>query len=189
MEKKANTKYPIHELLAKRWSPRSFDLNKDITQDEINSLFEAARWAPSAYNLQPWSFIYGKRGYDTFNKIIESLVPFNQMWTPNSSLLIMVCGNNITSEGNSNLTFAYDCGTAVANITFEASSRGLFVHQMSGFDPEKASSLFNLPSNIKPLVIIAVGYKDDAEKLHENLVALEKAPRERKPISEFVFTK
>lgn len=189
MEKKANTEYPIHELLAKRWSPRSFDSSKEISQDIINSLFEAARWSPSSYNAQPWSFIYGKRGDETFNKITEPLVPFNQMWAPNASLLILVCGNNTNPDGSPNLAFAYDCGAAVANITFEASSHGLFAHQMGGFDIEKATSLFNLPENIKPLVIVAVGFKDEAEKLHENLIDLEKSPRQRKPISDFVFTK
>jgi len=187
MEKKANTEYPIHELLANRWSPRSFNSEKEISLEVINSLFEAARWAPSSYNMQPWSFIYGKRDEATFNKINEILTPFNQLWAPKSSMLVLVTGNSLSPDGSLNSAYAYDCGTAVANLTFEASSRGLYVHQMGGFDIQKASETFNLPNHIKPIVVIAVGFIDEASKLHENLVDMEKSPRNRKPISEFVF--
>ncbi len=186
MEKKAKTEYPIHEHLANRWSPRSFDVSKNITQEDINSLFEAARWAPSAFNVQPWSFIYGKRNNQTFNKIVDVLVPFNQLWAPKSSVLILVCGNEKLADGNNNPTYTYDCGNAVANLTLEATSRGLYVHQMSGFDVNKAKTQFNLPENIIPLAILAVGYIDAPENLHENLVNMEMAPRERKPFQEFV---
>ncbi len=186
MEKKANTEYPIHELISKRWSPRSFDKSKNISQDAINSLFEAARWAPSAYNFQPWSFIYGKRNEYTFKKIAEVLVPFNQLWAPKSSMLMIVCGNEKLADGNYNSTYAYDCGAAVANLTFEATSMGLYVHQMGGFDAEKTKSIFNLPENIIPLVIVAIGNIDSAEKLHENLASMEVGHKDRKPISEFI---
>lgn len=189
MEKIANTQYPILDLLAKRWSPRSFDAMKEISNEDINSLFEAARWTPSSYNFQPWQFIYGKRGDETFIKINDSLIEFNQMWATNASMLFVVLGNELMPDGNYNSAYQYDCGAAVANLTIEATHKGLFVHQMGGFNPEIISKHFGLSDNMKPLVVVAVGYADVPEKLHENLVEMEKAERERKALSEFVMTK
>ncbi len=189
MEKQANTQYPISSLLSKRWSPRSFDNQKQITQDAINSLFEAARWTPSSYNFQPWQFIYGQRGDETFKIITDSLIEFNQLWATDSSMMFVVLGNELMPDGNINAAYQYDCGAAVANLTVEATERGLFVHQMGGFNPNLISTHFNLPENIKPLVVVAVGYADVPEKLHENLVEMEIAPRSRKDISEFISRK
>ena len=189
MEKSANTQYPISSLLAKRWSPRSFNNKKEISQEVINSLFEASRWSASASNIQPWQFIYGLRGDHTFKTITDSLVEFNQLWAPEASMLFVVLGNELTPNGQHNSSYQYDCGAAVASLTFEATERGLFVHQMAGFSPEAISKSFHLPENIKPLVVVAVGYADESEKLHPNLIDMEKAPRTRKEISEFVFNK
>jgi nitroreductase len=189
MEKIAKTQYPIMDILAKRWSPRSFNNTKEISQEDINSLFEAARWTASSYNFQPWQFIYGKRGDGTFKKINESLIEFNQLWAPKSSLLFVVLGNELMPDGNYNSAHQYDCGAAVANLTIEATQRGLFVHQMGGFNPEIISKSFDLPENIKPLVVVAVGYDDLPENLHENLIEMEKAERSRKSIDEFVRNK
>ena len=189
MEKIANTQYPILDLLAKRWSPRSFDITKEISQEDINGLFEAARWTASSYNFQPWQFIYGKRGDTTFEKINESLIEFNQLWAPKASMLFVVLGNELMPDGNFNAAYQYDCGAAVSNLSIEATNRGLYVHQMGGFNPELITKHFGLSENIKPLVVVAVGYADLPEKLHENLVEMEKADRSRKEISEFIRQK
>ena len=174
----------IHELLAKRHSPRSLDAEADISQGDLLALLEAARWAPSASNIQPWRFVIGVRGDEVFTEILESLVPFNQDWAHRASALIAVAGVPTRKDGTPNTTFMYDCGLAVAQLTLEAHHRNYVAHQMAGFDKDKANAFF---SGQTPIVIVAIGRQAPADQLDENLAAREVAPRKRKELSELVL--
>lgn len=144
-------------------------------------MFEAARWSPSASNLQPWYFIIGKKGDETYAKIYDSLVEFNQMWTKFAPILIV-------SIGEKSDIHKYDVGQAVAHMSFQATEDGLYIHQMTGFDPRKIEELFEIPDEYEALSIIAVGYIGDHEILHPRMQKSEIAPRERKEIEDFVFS-
>lgn len=188
MEKPAATVFSIHSPLSKRWSPRAFSSNP-IGKDKLQRLFEAGRWAPSSYNLQEWRFIIGFRGDETFIRLFETLVEFNQLWAGKAPVLVLVCGQHTNSGGSGqNCLFAYDVGQAVALLTIQATTDDLFVHQMSGFDKKRAAKLLELPDNVEPLVIMAIGYSGDISDLHPNLQELEKSARVREKFDNFVFT-
>lgn len=187
MEKPARTEFEIHSLLARRWSPRSFN-EKPIKREVVARLFEAARWAPSASNEQPWSFIIGFHGDETFTKIFNALVEFNQLWAGNSSLLIVALARKISEKtGKLNPWYCYDVGQAVAHLTFQAMHEGLYVHQMGGFESPVLVKELEIPHEYEPLTVIAIGYQGDYTTLHPNLQALEISERTRKPQSAFVF--
>ena len=181
---KAGTAIDIHELLTKRHSPRSLDAGADIGRGDLLAILEAARWAPSASNIQPWRFVVGVRGDEVFTGILETLVPFNQAWAHRASVLIAVAGVPTRKDGTPNTTFMYDCGLAVAQLTLEAHHRNYVAHQMAGFDKNKANALF---SGQVPIAIIAIGRQASADQLDEKLAAREVAPRERKELSELVL--
>ena len=174
----------IHELLAKRHSPRSLDAGAEIGRGDLIAILEAARWAPSASNIQPWRFLVGVRGDEVFTGILETLVPFNQDWAYRASVLIAVAGVSTRKDGTLNTTFMYDCGLAAAQLTLEAHHRNYVAHQMAGFDRDKANALF---SGQVPIVIIAIGRQASANQLDEKLAAREVAPRVRKELSELVL--
>ncbi len=178
----------LHELIEKRYSPRAFS-DKKIEEEKIISLLEAARWSPSSMNEQPWRFIVGIKGEGaTYNKIYESLMEPNQVWAKNAPVFILtIAKNNYDRNNNSNTHAEYDLGQAIANLTFQATALNLYVHQMGGFNPEKAKELFNIPEGYRPMSVSAVGYLGSAEKLPETLQAREKAKRRRKDLSELVF--
>jgi len=188
MEKKAITNLKINTIIENRWSPRSFS-GKAIEQEKIQRFFEAARWAPSAYNEQPWRFIVGVKGDETWQMIFESLVEFNQMWAVNAPVLVVAVGSNVREvNGEANGTWHYDVGQAVGYLTIQAYTDGLVMHQMGGFDPAKLVESFKLPEKYFPLSVSALGYQDVAEKLPANLEKLERGERSRKPLSELVFS-
>ncbi len=178
----------LHELIAKRYSPRAFS-DKKIEQEKIISLLEAARWSPSSMNEQPWRFIVGAKGEGkTYDKIYESLFELNQLWAKNAPVLILTMAKNNYEKNNHTNTHAeYDLGQAIANLTLQATALNLYVHQMGGFNSDKARELFNIPAEFKPMSVIAVGYLGDLEKLPEQLRSREKNKRERKRLSELVF--
>lgn len=180
MNKEGNIRYDIHEVLKKRWSPRAFAA-KMVEKEKIDRMLEAARWSPSSSNKQPWSFIIGEKGSKTYDKIFDTLVEFNQLWTKFAPLLIITVGKQ-------NNTYQYDVGQSVAHLTFQASHDGLFVHQMAGFSPEKARKFFDIPEFYDALTAIAVGYIGDYTILPERMQKSELAERERKEINEFVFS-
>ncbi len=188
MDKEAKTNYDIHPLLAKRWSPRAFS-EKPVEKEKLQRIFEAARWSPSASNEQPWAFILGKKGDETYNNIMSTLVEFNQIWSQFAPVLVVSCARKdvIKGEGE-NLSRMYDVGQAVAHLSFQAASEGLYIHQMTGFDAEKTNELFNIPSNFEAVSVIAVGYIGDPKILHPNLEKMEYSDRIRKPLKEFIFS-
>lgn len=186
-EKKAKTVFPIHEILEQRWSPRAFD-GKKIEKEKIQRMFEAARWSPSASNMQPWSFIIGEHGDATFKKIFETLVEFNQLWVKTAPLAGITVGKINTSDGNPNPWSWYDVGQAIAHLSFQATHEGLFVHQMGGFDSKQAREIFNIPEGFEAISAFAIGNMGDLKVLHPNLQKLETKERERKNMDAFVFS-
>jgi len=183
----ANTSTPIHPVLSNRRSPRSFDATATISNDALVAILEAARWAPSANNFQPWRFHVGVRGDEVFNSILSTLVPFNQSWAIRASALVLVSIVNQNEDGTPRTLSGFDAGLAVSQLTFEAHSRDLVAHQMAGFDAEKAIETFVLPSEIAPIVVIAIGTQGPAEQLEGTLLERETAPRQRKELSEIVL--
>lgn len=189
MQKPATTDYPVHELIRDRWSPRAF-IDKLIPQDALRSLFEAARWAPSSYNEQPWAYIVAtKDDKANFDKVLGTLVEFNAGWAKNASALaIAVVKQRFAKDQTPNRNAQYDTGAATALLSVEATARGLAVHQMAGFDSEKARQVFGIPAGWEAIAAIAIGYPGDPHALPAPLKDRELAPRTRKPIREFVMT-
>ena len=183
---RAETAVPVSEVIAIRRSPRSLDESAAISDSDLLGILEAARWAPSAFNGQPWRFFVGKRGDTTFNQILASLVEFNQSWAKNAATLILVAAKPTRDDGSIHADFQFDCGLAVGQLVIETHDRGLVAHQMTGFDKEKARSNVEMASELVPVVVIAIGKQDSAEKLPAALAERELAPRGRKSLDEIV---
>ena len=188
MQKPAPTQHHVHELIQQRWSPRAFS-EKPVPAEVLRSLFEAARWAPSSSNEQPWAFVVTTTDdKENHTKMLSTLVEFNQAWAKHAPVLaIAVSELAFAKNGHANRNAFYDTGAAVANLSLEATSRGLFVHQMAGFDPHKAIELLEIPSGWEPISAFTIGYPGNPETLAETLRQRELAPRERKPLDSFVM--
>lgn len=188
MQKPAPSDSPIHALIRNRWSPRAF-ADKAIPEEILRSLFEAARWAPSSNNEQPWAYIVAtKDDPANFQKVLETLVEFNQGWAKNASALAIAVAELVFAKNHaSNRNAQYDTGAATALLSLEVTARGLVVHQMAGFDPEKARQAFAIPGEWEAIAAIAIGYPGNPDSLPPKLKDREWAPRIRKPISEFVM--
>lgn len=188
MQKKADTSVPIHPILESRWSPRAFDAQATISAEEMTAFLEAARWAPSSYNFQPWRFIISRRGDVVFERICEALSGFNQVWAPTASALIAVVVEQKT-EGHIFPPIAlFDAGLAVSQLTIEAHHRGFIVHQMIGFDKVKMNNTFDISGQRDCIVILAVGRQGPAENLPEGSARdRELLPRERYPLSDLII--
>jgi nitroreductase len=186
MNKRPDTSVSLHPLIAERWSPRAFDESATISSDDLRAIFEAARWAPSAYNAQPWKFIHGVQGDEKFTQISSLLIDFNKQWAPKASALILVNALTFREDGKENPTALYDTGLAVSLLTLEANHRGYDVHQMSGFDRQAAKATFSLEAGIEPVACIAVGKKTSPDSLPDEIKAREIAPRSRKALNEIV---
>ena len=189
MEKPADTQYPIHDLLKKRWSPRAF-ADRPVETAALQSLLEAARWAPSSNNAQPWSLlVVTKEDADGFGGVLSCLMEGNVPWAQRAPvLMVSVARMSFEDNGKPNRHAFHDVGQAVANLTMQATALGLFVHQMAGFYPDKVRELFGIPKEFEPVAAIALGYPGDPESLPEKFRSREIAPRERKPLAEFVFS-
>jgi nitroreductase len=178
----------LHELIEKRYSPRAFS-NEAVEEEKIISLLEAARWSPSSMNEQPWRFIVGVKGEgETYEKIYNALFEQNQGWAKNAPVLILAVAKEFNDRSKQNNRYAeYDLGQAIAHLTIQATSLNLYLHQMGGFDPDKADKLFNIPEGYTPMSVIAIGYLGNIDSLPEQLKVREKAKRNRKELSELVF--
>ena len=183
---KAQTAVEINDVLANRRSPRSLDATAVLSKDDLLAVLEAARWAASAFNGQPWRFFVGQRGDEVFTQILDSLAPFNQGWAHRSSVLILVAGLPAREDGTPNKGFLYDCGLAVSQMVVETHHRGLVAHQMTGFDPEKAAQNLGIDASLITVAVIAIGKQASAEQLEGPLLERENAPRERKALEEIV---
>ena len=184
--KKAPTELNLHPLIVNRWSPRALDINDAITNEDLLAILEAARLAPSAFNEQPWRFIFGKRGEETFKQILSGLGEFNQMWAKNASALLLVTGAKQRSNGDAHPSYQYDLGLAVSQGTFEAHHRGFVTHQMTGFSHDAMCQTFDLTTT-EPVVVVAIGKQADVEILPEAIAEREKSAPSRKPLSELII--
>lgn len=184
---RAETSVPVNEIIATRRSPRSFDEGAVISNADLVGILEAARWAPSAFNGQPWRFIVGKRGDEHFAQILSSLVPFNQSWAERASALILVAAKTVKNDGTIHADYQFDCGLAVGQLVIETHHRGLIAHQMTGFDKEVAQRELSIPAELVPVVVIAIGTQDAPEKLSGPLLEREQAKRERLSLNEIVI--
>ena len=189
MRKPAATEIPLHELIRNRWSPRAF-AEKTVPPEVLRSLFEAARWAPSSNNEQPWAYLVAtKDDAENFAKMLGVLVEFNAGWAKDAPVLALSVAHTKTQrDGKPNRVALHDVGSATAQLTFEANGRGLQVHQMAGFDAEKARQTFAIPPDWEPVAAMAIGYPGNPESLPQKLRDRELAPRTRKPLGEFVMT-
>jgi nitroreductase len=180
---------PIHDLISHRWSPRAFD-GRPIEPEKLRSLFEAARWAASSYNAQPWYFIVGtKDDPENYKKVLDSFVEFNQGWAKGAPVVALsVAANKMPHDGSPNRHALHDVGQAAANLALQATAVGLQVHQMAGILPEKARETFSIPADYEAVAGFAIGYPGDPVTLPEALRERENAPRSRRPASSFVFT-
>ena len=189
MEKPADNAHPIHDLLKRRWSPRAFS-DKPVEPETLRSLWEAARWAPSCFNEQPWYFLVAtKRDGAEYDRLLACLNEGNSAWAGRAPvLMVSVARTAFQDDGEPNRHALHDVGQAVANLTLQATALGLFVHQMAGFSPEKVRQAFAVPEGFEPVAAIALGYPGDPTVLPEKLRQRELAPRSRKPLEDFVFS-
>lgn len=189
-DKRASTTYPIVDLLANRWSPRAF-ADRAVPADVLGSLFEAARWAPSSRNLQPWHFVIAERHRDPdgFARILSTLVGANKSWGKRASVLLIAVTEPRPENVKGGNTYAfYDVGQAMAHLSIQAMSCGLYIHQMGGFRRDMAQELLEIPDRYEPVVSAAIGYLADPSILSETMRERELAPRDRNPLSEQVFS-
>jgi nitroreductase len=178
----------VTEILLKRWSPRSF-ADKPVSSSDLTKIFTAAAWAASSYNEQPWRFLVGKKGDETYAKILDSLIEFNQAWAKTAPVLILSVGKKtFTQNGQPNAYGLHDTGAASANISLEATALGLHTHGMGGVDKDKARKLFEIPDDYEVGAAWALGYLGEPTALPEPYTSMETAARTRKPLEEFVFS-
>jgi nitroreductase len=186
--KKARTDRPIQELLASRFSPYGF-ADRSVSHADLAGVFEAARWAASSFNEQPWRYIVALReNPEEFEWLLSCLVNGNQEWARSAPVLALgTFRQQFTHNGRPNRVALHDLGLASATLTFEAEARGLSVHQMAGILPDRARELYAIPEGIEVATALAIGYAADPESLPEKLKGRDLAPRERRPTREFVF--
>ena len=188
-DKRASTDYPVHELLAERWSPYAFQ-DRPVSDADLRSLFEAARWAPSSYNEQPWSYVVAtKQSPEPFGQLLSCLVEANQVWAKAAPVLALgIARLRFVRNDKPNRAAVHDLGLAAGNLLCEATARGLRVHQMIGIFPDRAREIYEIPEHSEAWTGIAIGYEGDPAGLPDPLRERALAPRVRKPLSEFVFS-
>jgi nitroreductase len=177
----------LHPLLADRRSPRAFDPTHELDDATLAGLLEAARWAPSANNSQPWRFGVARRGEPAFDALFDALMPGNRQWAGQASALVLAAAADADSTGRPLPWARYDTGQAVAHLTVQAQVCGLVVHQMGGFDPQAAARAFELPAGVTPVVVVAIGVHDPDAALPEPLAERERAPRMRRDLAELLL--
>lgn len=188
MEKPADTQYPIHDLLRRRWSPRAFD-DRPVELETLQSLFEAARWAPSSNNGQPWRFLVAmKENKAEHDQLFNCLVEANQKWAHRAPVLLLSVAALQFEDGSPNRHALHDTGMAAENLTLQATALGLVAHQMAGFDIDRALADCRIPDGYEPVAMMAVGYPGDPALLSDRLRAREVQPRVRKPFTKFVYS-
>ncbi|MDF1571638.1 MAG: nitroreductase family protein [Bacteroidales bacterium] len=179
----------IHHIISDRWSPVAFS-GKPVEQEKLDALFEAARWAPSSFNAQPWKFMVAPKGGNLYPVLFELLFDTNKQWAITAPVLALSMAEMVPPGRIKENRFAFhDTGMAVANLLAQATASGLMVHQMGGYDAEGAKKVLNLPVRYEPAAMIAIGYKGDPSELPSEIASREKNVRTRLPLSEFVFTR
>lgn len=184
--KKREPRYNINPIFVNRWSPRSMT-GEEISHEDLMGLFEAARWAPSSYNNQPWRFIYAKRNTENWDRIYSLMVEGNKIWAKNASVLVVVVSRkDFEYNEKPARTYQFDAGSAWENLALEATSRGLATHAMQGFNYDKAKVDLEIPENFDVMAMIAIGKRGQKESLPPNLQKNE-YPSDRKPLQEIVM--
>ncbi len=188
--KRARAFTGILDVIANRWSPRAFT-DQPVSTEDLRRIFTAASWAASSTNEQPWRFLLGRKGDQTFTKILDSMAEANQVWAKHAPVLLLSVGKNTFSPGpytgQHNPYALHDTGAASAYLALQTSALGLSAHGIGGFDHEKARAHFNIPADFEIGACWAIGYLGDPDSLPERLNERELAPRTRKPLAEFVF--
>lgn len=188
MKKPAPAVHPIHELIRHRWSPHAFS-SQPVSRQDLLTVLEAARWAPSCYNDQPWSFLVGIQGDDTWQGIRDCLVEGNRVWAAQAPvLMVSLAHERFVRNGKPNRHAQHDVGQAALALSLQATELGLFVHQMGGFDAEALRKRFSIPPDHTPMAAIALGHAGESETLPEHLAQREHAERERVPLEVFTFS-
>lgn len=190
MHKPAVTQQAIHEVIADRWSGRAYDASKSISDEQVISLLEAARWAPSCFGDQPWRYVVCNKtqNLSAWQAAYDCLVPGNQSWAVNAPLLLLICADTLFSHNDKpNKWGAYDTGAATENLCLQATALGLMAHQMGGFDADKARATFKVPERYQILPMVAVGYQAAVESLSGEVKERELAERSRKPLEQLFF--
>ena len=191
MQKPAITRVPINDTLANRWSGRAYDASKAVSQEQIITLLEAARWAPSCFGDQPWRFIVWDKNTDAaaWQKAFDCLVPGNQAWVQNAPVLLLTTADSLFSHNlKPNRWGQHDTGAAAENLCLQASAMGLMAHQMGGFDATKAREAFAVPEQYTPMAMMSVGYPADIATLNGEVLERETAPRARRELGELFFS-
>lgn len=182
MIKIPKTQYPVVDVIINRWSPRSFK-DQPIAHESLMTLFEAAQWAPSSMNEQPWRYLYAHRGTPEFEAMHDCLLSGNQPWTRNAAVLILsLVEKTFERNGQSNRHAMHDVGMANAMLFTQATTMNIYGHMMGGYDPEKTVALFGLSDKQEVACYIALGYRDEADQLEEPFKTRELTPRSRKPL-------
>lgn len=187
LERTAETSVPVLDILSARWSPRAFDPSTPIDEDKLAAALEAARWAPSASNTQPWRFIVARRGTELHAEIDAALIGFNREWAGRAGVLIATFSEHTDADGIPRPWAQYDLGQAVAHLSVQAHSDGLFVHQMGGVDRERLAALPGATDHFTPISVIALGELGDVSALSEKFQQREAAPRVRRPLAETII--
>lgn len=186
-DKLADTSVPVHPLIAARWSPRALDPDGVVTEDALRAMLEAARWAPSNGNTQPARFLVGRRGDDTYERILALLSQRNQGWAHTAAVLMIACAATRNEKGEVPMS-DYGVALAVQNLVLQAVAEDLVAHQMGGFNRDATMLVFSLPEDIRPIVAIAVGTLGSPDQLDEDRRARELAPRRRLSLQEIAFS-
>lgn len=188
LEKLADTAPGVHELIRARWSPRAFS-SGDVSEEDLKTIFEAARWAASSYNEQPWRFLVGRKSDPAaYDKILHLLMPFNQAWAKSAPVLfIMAAKRTFSHNGSANLFAMHDAGQALAHVLLQATALGLHAHGMAGLDRDRARTELGIPDDYDVAAAVALGYLGSPDQLSEQHRQAELAKRQRKPLKEIVF--
>ncbi|SDY51853.1 nitroreductase family protein [Hymenobacter psychrophilus] len=187
MSRTATTTFPVLDVIRQRWSPRAF-ADQPVPEQALQQLFEAAAWAPSAMNEQPWRYLYAHRADEAaFRQLFDCLLPGNQPWARHAPVLVLALAKTTFSNDTPNAAALHDLGMANSHLILEATALGLHGHFMGGFDADKAREAFGLPANLQPVVIMALGYLGRAEQLDEPFLSREQAPRQRRSVAAFAF--
>ncbi|MFT7676601.1 MAG: nitroreductase [Planctomycetota bacterium] len=188
MTPSADTQFPIHDLIAERWSPRAF-ADRPVPREELGSLFEAARWGASCFNAQPWRYLLATReDAAAYERLASCLVEANASWATRAPVLVVALAQtSFAHNGKPNAWAQYDTGSATGNLSLQAQALGLAVHQMGGFDAGRVRELCQVPAGFEPLAMLAIGFPGVPEQLPKELAERERAPRERMALDAMVF--
>lgn len=189
-QRRATTSVPIHDLLARRWSPRAFDANRPVAREHLVALMEAGRWAPSCNGDEPWRYLVWDRSRDPegWQKAFDCLTDSNKKWVKNVPVLMLSCAGSVFAHsGKPNRWTQHDTGAASVSMALEAVALGLALHQMGGYDVEKVRAAFAIPPEYTPMAMIAIGYQAEPDILDDETKAKELRPRARKPLAERFF--